>query len=249
MRFSPIAALAVLLVTGSNAAAQPSVPLPTPDFLFGRPNAAIGVRGGWAFARAGSDWYNFVTDQLTLDNKDFNAPAIGTDVSIGLTNRVDLVISIDYKASTTDSEYRDFVDNRRLPIAQRTRLREANVGAGIKVALIERGRSISRLAWVPRRFVPYVGAGGGILLFEMMQNGDFVDFVDFSVFSDVFESRGATPSAHVQGGVDVRMWRNVFATFDARYRWAAGDLGADWIDFDPIDLRGTQLSAGLSFAF
>ena len=29
----------------------------------------IGIRGNWIFSRAGSDWYDFVTDQLTLDRK------------------------------------------------------------------------------------------------------------------------------------------------------------------------------------
>jgi hypothetical protein len=46
----------------------------SPDFLFGRPEGSIGVRGSWVFARAGSDWYDFVTDQLTIDTKDFDAP-------------------------------------------------------------------------------------------------------------------------------------------------------------------------------
>ena len=35
---------------------------------------------------------------------------------------------------------------------------------------------ISRLAWIPRTFMPYVGAGGGYGTYEFRQNGDFVDF-------------------------------------------------------------------------
>jgi len=228
---------------------SPTPTRPTPDFLFGRPEGSVGIRGSWIFGRAGSDWYNFVTDQLTLESRDFNAPAFGTDVGITIAPRLDLVIGFDYSQSTTKSEYRRFVDNNRLPIEQRTLLREANISGGLKFALTERGRDVSRLAWVPRSVVPYVGAGGGFLWFQVRQSGDFIDFVDLSVFPEVFDSKGWTPSAHVFGGVDIRILRRAYLSLDGRYLWAAGDLGPDWIDFDPIDLAGLRLSVGITLVF
>jgi hypothetical protein len=242
----------VFLVTGAaNAgpADQDSAPpaRPAPDFLFGQPDGTIGIRLGWLSSRSGSDWYDFVTDQLTLERKNFNGPGFGTDLGITLTPRIDLLVGFDYSQSTTASEYRRFVDNNRLPIEQTTRLRGANISGGLKFALTERGRGVGRLAWVPRKVVPFVGAGGGAMWFQVRQVGDFVDYVDLSVFSDVFESRGWAPSAHVFGGVDVRVLRRAYVTFDARYLWASGDLGPDWIDFEPIDLSGFRLSAGFNF--
>jgi hypothetical protein len=139
------------------------------------------------------------------------------------------------------------VDNNRLPIEQTTQLRNVNLSGGIKYALTERGRAVGRLAWVPRKVVPFVGGGGGAMWFGVRQYGDFVDYMDLSVFTDVFESSGWSPSAHVLGGVDVRVLRRAYVTFDARYVWASGDLGQDWIDFDPIDLSGFRLSAGFNF--
>lgn len=222
-------------------------PRPSPDFLFGRPDGTIGIRGSWVTGRNGSDWYDFVSDQLTIEPKDFNAPGFGTDLGITLTDRIDLMIGFDYSQSTTNSEYRRYVDNNRLPIEQETLLRGANIGAGLKFALTERGRDVGRLAWVPRKVVPYVGAGGGMMWYQVRQTGDFVDYVDLSVFPDVFESEGWTPSVHILGGVDVRVLRRAYVSFDARYLWASGDLGRDWIDFDPIDLSGFRLSAGINF--
>jgi hypothetical protein len=241
-----------LLVTGAANAQSADQdprpnPRPSPDFLFGRPSGTLGIRFGWMSGRAGSDWYDFVSDQLTLEPKDFNAPGLGTDLGITLTPRVDLLIGFDYSQRTAASEYRHLVDNNRLPIEQETLLRSANIGAGLKFALTERGREIGRLAWVPRKVVPYVGAGGGAMWFQVRQTGDFVDYLDLSVFTDVFESKGWAPSAHVFGGVDVRVLRRAYVTFDARYLWASGDLGPDWIDFDPIDLSGFRLSAGINF--
>jgi hypothetical protein len=258
MRFLLVVLIAVSLPVASAEASpaddqnRPSSSSPqrsAPDFLFQTPDGSFGVRGSWVFARAGSDWYDFVTDHLTLENRDFNAPAFGVDLGITITPRVDAVIGFDFSQSTTGSEYRDFVDNNRLPITQQTRLREMNLSGGVRLALTERGREVGSFAWVPRTVVPYVGAGGGMLWFDVNQTGDFVDFVDNSIFTDVFRSRGWAPSAHVFGGVDIRVYRRLFLTLDGRYLWAAGDLGSDWIDFDPIDLTGLRLAAGINVVF
>jgi hypothetical protein len=239
----------LVLIAASAVHAQdpPPPPRPAPDFLFGRPHGTIGIRTSWLSGRAGSDWFDFVTDQLTLEKKNFNGPTIGTDLGITLTPRADLMIGFDYNQRTRASEYRDFVDNNRLPIEQTTTLRAANISGGVKVALTERGREVGRLAWVPRKVVPFVGAGGGAMWFQVRQFGDFVDYVDLSVFTDVFESKGWAPSAHVFGGVDLRVLRRAYVTFDARYIWASGNLGPDWVDFDPIDLSGLRVSAGFNF--
>jgi hypothetical protein len=220
-----------------------------PDFLFGRPDGSIGVRGSWVFARAGSDWYDFVTDQLTVEPKDFNAAGVAGDLGFTIAPRVDVVAGFEYSQTSTLSEYRRFVDNNRLPINQTTRLRTFNLTGSVKFALTERGRDISRLAWVPKSVVPFVGAGGGALWYELDQRGDFVDFVDRSVFASIFDSKGWTPSAHVLGGVDVRVFRRVFVTIDGRYHWAAATLGSTWVDFDPIDLAGFRLSLGMNMLF
>ena len=221
----------------------------TPDFLFGRPDGSIGVRGSWVLARRQSDWYDFVTSQLTLDGSDFNSGAFGMDVGVALTSRADLMFGFDYGQTNSPSEYRNFVDNFRLPIEQQTRMRETSLTGGLRFSLTERGREVGNFAWVPRTVVPYVGAGAGLIWFQVRQSGDFVDFVDHSVFSDVFLASGWTPSAQVLGGVEIHVFRRLFLTFDGRYRWAAGDLGSTWIGFDPIDLTGLRMSTGINVVF
>jgi hypothetical protein len=220
-----------------------------PDFLFGRPRGALSVRGSWLFARAGSDWYDFVGDQLTLKKHDFNAPAFAADVRIAVTPRLDAVAGIEFSHVSRGSEYRRLVDNNRLPIEQTTRLGQADVTASIKFALTEPGREISSLVWVPRRITPYVTAGGGFMHFDLRQSGDFVDYVDLSVFTDVFRASGWTPTAHMGGGMDVKLTRRLYGTVDGRYRWAAGKLGQDWVNFDEIDLTGFHMSAGINVLF
>jgi hypothetical protein len=255
-----IITLFAIVVAATSAAAQapPSSPptpapspvrRPAPDFYFGRPAGAVAIRGGWLFSRASSDWYDFVTDQLTLNRRDFNAPAFAADVGMTMTDRLQATVGVDFNQASTTSEYRRFVDNNRQPINQSTKMKQASVTGGVRYALTAPGRRISSLAWIPHTVTPYVTAGGGAVWYSLSQTGDFVDFVDLSVFTDVLHSDGWAPEAHAGGGVDVRVLRRVFATFDARYRWAAAGLSRQWVNFDPVDLSGLRLSAGINVPF
>ena len=241
--------VSVLLLVGFVGPALAQQPQGSPDFLFGRPRGSVGVRGGWLFERAGSDLFEFVENELTVDKKDFNSPALAVDVGVALSPRADALFGFEFGSASTSSEYRAYVDNRRLPINQDTRLRQVNLSGSLKLALTPRGEEVGRLAWIPRTVTPYVGAGAGALWYEFHQTGDFVDFADLSVFSDTFRSSGWTPSAHVIGGVDVKMSRRLFLTGEGRYLWSHAELGRDFSGFDPIDLTGFKVTAGVNYIF
>jgi hypothetical protein len=245
------------LFVGAEAHAQEARPAPqtpaadfgSPDFYFGKPRGSIGFRGNWLFSRANSDWYSFVTDQLTLGRKDFNAPGFAADASFAVSRRADAVVGVDFNQAKSDSEYRDFVDNDRLPINQTTRLRTTAITGSLKFALVERGLEVSRLAWVPKHIVPYAGAGGGALRYDLQQYGDFVDFQTNRIFASTFSSAGWAPVAHAFAGVDVLVLKRVYVTIEGRYQWSNATLGNTWVDFEPIDLAGFKLAAGASFIF
>jgi hypothetical protein len=221
----------------------------TPDFLFGGPRGSVALRGGFVFARAGSDLFDFVTNQLTIEKRDFSAPAIGAELGIAITPRVEAVAGLEMNSAQKPSEYRRFIGSDQLPIEQETKLKTVSITGSVKFALTPRGRRISRLAWIPRGFTPYVGAGGGTVRYEFNQTGDFVDFVDLSVFTDVFYSKGWAPSAHAFGGADLQIYRRLFLQLEGRYVWASGKLSSDFIDFDPIDLAGFRTTVGVSVIF
>ena len=238
------------LIIAAGFAALPSSALAqTPDFLFGAPHASIGLRGTWTMASASSDLYDFVTRQLTVEKSDFNMPGIGFDVAYRITERLDGQFGFEGGKNTTASEYRDYVDNNLLPINQTTSLKVVHLTGSVKFSLAPRGYEVSRLAWVPRRIVPYVGVGGGAIYYDFTQSGDFVDFVDLSVFPDVFRSKGWAPSGHAFAGMEVKLYRGLYGTIEGRYTKATAKLGTDFIDFDPIDLSGFRLAAGVNLLF
>lgn len=249
--FSVSALLLALVLGPACGAAAQSAPSSDPDFFFDRPAASLGLRGSWVMPRAESDLFDFVQRELTIDEGAFDTAAFAADLGFAVSRRADIVFGLEASGADVASEYRDFVDNNRLPIAQTTSLREINLSGSIRFALTPRGREISRLAWVPRRVVPYVGLGGGMLWYAFEQRGDFIDALDpaLPVFSDQFRADGWTPSAHAFGGVDVQLHRRWFLTLDGRYRWASGELGTDFEGFDPIDLAGFRFGAGINILF
>jgi hypothetical protein len=231
--------------TSSSGGAQGGAP----DFLFGWPRLSASIRGSLHRARASSDLYDFVQTHLTLDRRDFDAPVIGGDVGVALTPRLDLLVGVDFARTTTASEYREYVGSDRLPIAQETRLTGLDISGTLRLALVPRGQRISRLAWVPARVSPYAGAGVGLLRYSLEQRGEFVDFVDLSIFPSRFVSSGWAPSVHVCGGAEVRILRRLLATSEVRYLWAESELGQDFAGFEPLDLAGLRVAGGIRVVF
>jgi hypothetical protein len=237
-------------VPAANSSTQSTSSAPPPDFLLGRPRGSIGIRGSMLVASADSDIYDFVTDILAIDKSDFNTGSFAAEFGYSLTPRFDIIGTWDLNSMNHPSDYRDWQDNRGLPIQQTTELSQMNLTVSGKFSLLPRGKAISRLAWIPRTFIPYVGAGGGYGRYEFRQNGDFVDFDNGNrVFSDTFTSEGWTPTFHVMGGTDIQVYRHLMLSFDARYSWQKATLDQDFIDFAPIDLGGFRFGAGIHFAF
>jgi opacity protein-like surface antigen len=207
------------------------------------------MRGNWFIASAGSDIFDFVTEHLTLEESSFSTPTFGAELGINVTSRVDIVFGFDIGKSSTQSEYRAFVDNNLLPIEQTTEMKEFSVFGSVRYSLLPKGRSVSRLAWIPSTVTPYVGGGAGLLNYKFFQTGDFVDFQTNRVFSDVFQSSGWAPSWHILGGADVQVYKHLFVSFEGKYQWSSAELEQKFVDFAPIDLSGARFGAGIHLVF
>jgi hypothetical protein len=242
-------ALATFLLLPAGAALGQEATSRSPDFLFGEPKGSLGVRGGWGFARAGSDVFDFINQQLTVDDRDFDGPGFAFDIGYQVKPWLMLQARVGHTESSVTSEFRDYVDQDDNPILQETRLKRTPMTLGLKLYLKPRGQAVSRFAWVPRSFAPYVGVGGGMIRYELQQAGDFVDFADLSIFSDAFVSEGWTGTMNAFAGVDVKIHRRAFVSLEVGYLWADAELGQDFEGFEPIDLSGLQTSLGVDLVF
>jgi hypothetical protein len=237
-------------VRAQSGRSSPPISPPAPsDFMLGRPKGFIVVDGGFLFANVGSDIYDFISKQLTVEKNSFDAPTIGGRFGWSISPRVDAAVIYERGRSSTASEYRDFVDNRLEPITQTTEREEHHVALNVRWSLQPAGRRISRFAWIPRRVTPFVGAGAGAVKYVFRQFGSFVDFRTNRVFNDTFVSEGWAPAVHAQAGADVRVYRRLYVAGDARYTWSKATLGADFVDFDPIALGGLRIGGSLKLVF
>ena len=227
--------------------AQPSLAR-SPDFLFGWPRTYVGVAGGWLAASARGGIFDLTRELLTVDRGDFDSGVVRFQVGRALSPRFDLSGEVGFSRATVLSEYRDFLEGD-LPISQATEFSQAPVSANLRVWLVPRGRAVGRFAWVPSRLAPYVGGGVGAYYYRFTQIGDFVNFVDSSIFTDNLKSSGWAAGAHVAGGLSIHMVRQLFLTVEARYGWAGTPLSEDFVGFEDIDLNGFQVTGGLELAF
>lgn len=241
-------ALAAGMVTGLAAMGPTQAYAQSGDgFLFKPPTVTITAHAGYAIASAGSEIFEDVTDQLTLQRSDFNSPLVGVTFSLPVSERLDVAADIFYAGSSTRSEFRDFVDESDLPIEQITKLSRTALTVGVKGYLRERGRRVSRLAWIPSRWSPYAGMGAGIMAYQFNQEGDFVDFENLDIFSSRFMDEGVAPTFHGLAGVEVMVAPKVVVVAEGRYVWAQSPMGNDFVNFNDVDLSGFQASLGVGF--
>jgi opacity protein-like surface antigen len=237
------------------ALASPGTPLSAQlagnGYLFHAPYVTFNIRGGYSAATAGSDVFDDVTQQLTLNKRDFGSLTFGGDVAFRITSKLDLSLDAGYSRSSHKSEFRDFIDNNDLPIEQTTMFERIPLTANLKLHLAPTGRSIGHLAWIPSRVVPYIGGGVGVMSYRFRQQGDFVDFNNNNaVFTSTIDTQADGKDwafmQQVMAGVDYNFSPMLGVTLDARYLHARGDLGTAFNGYDKIDLSGASASVGFS---
>lgn len=221
-----------------------------PDFFFGQPKGWVSLRGGLLMPRADAELFGFLSDQLTLQPSDFRSRTFDLELGIMLTPRFAVEGGFDLSRRRLDSEYRDFVTASRDPITQKTSLNQSGFTVGLRFAPAGHGRRISSLSFIPKRVTPYAAGGLQATYFTFRQNGSFVDFADLSIFQDVFGADGWVLGPYARGGVDIQLWRRLFANADLRYVWMRSSLSSDFQGFaDGIDLAGVRTSTGISIKF
>jgi hypothetical protein len=87
---------AVLLLCGVAEPARAQLRGSGDGYLFGEPRTRLSLRAGYAQARAGSDLFDELTNTFILSRSDFGGIAVGGELGVQLTPRVELSGSVDY---------------------------------------------------------------------------------------------------------------------------------------------------------
>lgn len=238
--FAVLLLLAGALVLPHDGAAQAR------DYRLGVPAVSAGIHGGWGLVRGGSDLFDFTREQLTVGSRDLDGLALRGEVALRMVDRLDLAIGAGWSGGEVRSEFRDWVDQDELPIEQTTWFNRVPVTLGVKFYLTDRGRQVSRFAWIPAGRALYLGGGVGAAWYRFQQRGSFVNTQTLNVFDDDFVTEEWGAVGYLAGGADFSLNPRAFLTTEARYVRGSAEVGSDFQGFDRIDLGGWQLSLGIS---
>ena len=238
----------LFVFTFTNTAAYAQV-RSSSDYNPRKPKVFVGGHIGLSIPQAGSDIYDMVTSELTLEKGDFRAVVIGCDFGVPLSSHFAIVAGFDFSSSKNKSEFRKYVESNGDPIEQTTQLNQFPITVTLRYYQKKTGEYIGNYAWIPTRLNPYIGGGGGALSYKLSQNGRFVDTSTMNIFSTALNSEGWTPTLHVAGGMDINLTPRVFINGEVRYSRARADLSNAFTGFDPIDLSGVKILGGIYFRF
>lgn len=241
--------------TGAMAAPTPAAGAALPsgdDYLLHPPVISLSMRGGGSFPMAGSDFFDFVTEELTLEPNDFDGGLVGVDLAVHLSEHADFIAGLSYTHGSADSRYRH-VDE---PVQQWTRLQQTPLTVGLRIFPLGRGRQVGEFVWIPDSVRPYVGGTAGIVFYRLVQDGEWVDAaadpdlpLRDRVFEERFESDGWGRAVQAVAGMEVGVTPRFALTLEGRYQGGSADLGEQFEGFEPLDLHGAQVTLGFSYAF
>lgn len=178
---------------------------------------------------------------LAFRVRDFLGGEAHGEWNIGIGDHLEATFGGAFYAATAHSVYRDYTNSDGTEIEQRLHLRTVPLTAGIRFLPINK----------PGRFQPYVGAGVAFIPWKYTEDGDWIDFSDFSVFSQTYPSSGTAVGPFVMGGIKAPLNGDIYAfTVELRYTAAKGNLDpTQQFAGSVIDLSGLSTRFGLQIRF
>lgn len=241
-----LAAFALAFLVPTAAQAQ----LGGRGFTFRQPTLGFAVHGGYALPMARSDLFDQALDDLVLSRHDFESPYLGGEIAARVSGRWDVTLEVGHAWSSTRTEWRDYIEDDGRPIRQTVEFARTPVLVSGRYAVVDRGRTIGRFAWVPAKVVPFVSGGIGVMRYRFTQDGDFVVPQTLEIYTDRLEHVASALAAQGTVGLDIQLNNAVYLGAQTRYVWGRGGLDRSVYEgYEPMDLSGFQLTLGLGARF
>lgn len=213
---------------------------------------SLQFRFGWFVPTGDGSFWDDTADTFTLDGSDFDDAVFGVTFVTGVSNTLEVGFNIDFYDATVRSAYRDWIDESGFPILHDSGLDVTPVTVDIR--FLPGGRLAYRGArgqYAVHHPVPYFGVGAGLLFWEYVEEGDFLDFTydPPEVFPAYFEDDGVAPEIHALAGIEIPAGPAWSFLLEGRYSWADADLGQDFEGLGTLELGGFSGFFGVAFHF
>ena len=247
----------------------------TPSFAFSN---IFTFKTGLFIPRAQSDLWTTEFDQMTFDRTNYTTTNFSFAYEYFLTREVSVVLGIDSFSKNKVGNYVDYVGIELVDgdFAFPTDYVEDFFPTHIFNISITPIQLSLKLTPMGRKgkFIPYIGGGVGLYLWNVRLNGDWIDFDDEwyynesteeihddnfvagedipiypVLYDDWWESNRISFGYHAFGGVMVPFTKRMTFEVEFKYNVARGELKEAFEGFEPFDLSAYQISLGMNYWF
>lgn len=196
---------------------------------------------GWFAPEGDSSYWRDKEVDFTGSTSELDDLTLALDYVYFLSPRLGLLVSFAGWEGQQTQSYRDFVDPAGRDIAHLTTVEQYWFELGFLYHFLSHRAAL----------MPYVGVGGGLVSWELREEGEFIDFGAEPpvLFNDSFLSNGDSFSYFLLAGVEIPLSDHVALFAEGRWRGADDELDRDFAGFGTLDLSGRSVSAGLSLVF
>lgn len=234
----------------------------TPSFAF---SDIFTFKTGLFIPRAQSDLWTTEFENMTFSKTNYTTTNFSFAYEYFLTREVSVVLGIDSFAKNKVGSYVDYVGielvdgDFAFPNDYMEDFFPTHV-FNISITPIQLSLKLTPMGRTGK-FIPYVGGGVGLYLWNVRLNGDMVDFDDVWVYVpdgidiypittvDAWESNRISFGYHAFGGIMVPFTKRMTFEVEFKYNVARGELKEAFEGFEPFDLSAYQISLGMNYWF
>jgi len=223
-------------------------------------------KAGLFIPRAQSDLWTTEFENMSFSKTNYTTTNFGFAYEYFLTREASLVIGVDSYSKNKFGSYEGLVGFELIegyfafPIEDYEGNYFPAHAFNISITPIQLSLKLTPMGRTGK-FIPYVGGGVGLYLWNVRLNGDLVDFDDVWVYVpdgidiypittvDAWESNRISFGYHAFGGIMVPFTKRMTFEVEFKYNRAQGELKEAFEGFEPFDLSGYQISLGLNYWF
>jgi outer membrane protein W len=186
-----------------------------------------------------SDLWSVNRENLTFERSDMVNVVYGGEYEFYFNRLFSLSLEVGSYAKTVFAQYRDYEFEDGTPISQNISLRIVPVEANLKYHPLGHRNRLN----------PYVGIGAGVYAWTYQQFGNFINFEDDSISEGFAETRRFAFGLNGRAGVAYRFQQRLGILLEGKYHYLQGKLSRNFEGFEPLDMSGFLINAGIMFYF
>ena len=183
-----------------------------------------------------SEYWDDKFGTFTGDIDDFENVSFGADYLLSLNRNLGLLFSGNHYEGDQTQVYRCCVDNFGDEIRHDATLGITSLTAGLTFSPFGPDAPI----------IPYAGAGGGLYVWRLEEDGDFIAAND-DIFNAALESEGEAFGYYWLVGLEAPITHRIAVFGEARWTRADDELDGDLENLGDVDLSGREFVAGISW--